>query len=499
MLATPQPFLSELAVRLALVTGVLAVILVLGATEIALSWSERSRLDDARRTTMAIGNTLASYLGRVAPTGDRDSLVAGFERWARHDVSSTDATLYLVEHNRLVTASAVDSSLLVPPDPLDSAAHATRTTQVTFRALPEPTWRIALPLTRLTTPIGVLDVSVSAQRLAQWAHTERRRAYALALASALLVALGVSWLIARWVGRPLRELGRVMAAAGQGTDWGPEAAEIGPAEFRLLARRYNALREALIRRERESEARAALLTLEERAHTLDRLAAMAETSASFAHEVGTPLNTVRGHLQLLRSDIEATAGPAVSRVDLLLDQVDRLTGIVRSGLERYSWPAPTPETVDLRHLADRVVHFLEPSFRGAGVRVTVVPSAGWSNPVHARCDPAMVEQILLNLLKNAIEAVRPAGNVTVSVGTDEGKAELLVADDGPGLSSEMRTRLFRPFTTTKGAWGTGLGLTVSRRLARAQKGDLELVPTETGVTWRLSLPLVEAPVEEATR
>jgi signal transduction histidine kinase len=291
----------------------------------------------------------------------------------------------------------------------------------------------------------------------------------------------------------------VMAAAGQGTDWGPEAAEIGPAEFRVLARRYNAMREALIRRERESEARAALLTLEERAHTLDRLAAMAETSASFAHEVGTPLNTVRGHLQLLRSDIAATASPAVSRVDLLLDQVDRLTGIVRSGLERYAWPVPALETVDLRHLADRVVHFLEPSFHGGGVRVSVVPSAGWSNPVQARCDPAMMEQILLNLLKNAIEAVRPAGSVTVSVGAHDTKAELLVSDDGPGLSSEMRTRLFSPFTTTKGAWGTGLGLTVSRRLARAQNGDLELIPTETGVTWRLTLPLVETPVEEAAR
>jgi signal transduction histidine kinase len=176
-----------------------------------------------------------------------------------------------------------------------------------------------------------------------------------------------------------------------------------------------------------------------------------------------------------------------------------LTGIVRSGLERYAWPAPAPEPVDLRQLADRVVHFLEPSFHGGGVRVSVVPSAGWSNPVRGRCDPAMVEQILLNLLKNAIEAVRPAGSVIVSVGVRDGKAELLISDDGPGLSSEMRTRLFSPFTTTKGAWGTGLGLTVSRRLARGQHGDLELVPTETGVTWRLTLPLVEPTMGETTR
>jgi signal transduction histidine kinase len=475
------PFPSGLGVRLAAITGVLAVVLVLGATEIALSLSERSRLDDARREAMAVGNTLAS----------------AFARWAGHDVSNTEATLYLVEDGRLVTVTAVDSSLLVPSGPLDSAALAARTTQVTFRAQPEPTWRIALPL-GAGAPFGVLDVSVSAQRLADWARTERRRAYALALASALLVALGVAWLITRWVGRPLRQLGGAMAAAGQGAEWGPEAAEIGPAEFRLLARRYNALRGALMRRERESEARAALLALEERARSLDRLAAMAETRAGFAHEIGTPLNTVRGHLQLLRSDIADADGPAVARIDLLLEQVDRLTAIVRTGLERSAWPPPQLETVDLRSLAARVLRFLEPSFAAAAVTASLVPTAGWSNPVRAHCDPAMVEQILLNLLKNAIEATQPVGHVTVSVGAREGRAELLVADDGPGLSSEMRAQLFSPFATTKGPRGMGLGLAISRRLARAHDGELELVPTESGVTWRLLLPLVEPSAPETT-
>jgi signal transduction histidine kinase len=181
----------------------------------------------------------------------------------------------------------------------------------------------------------------------------------------------------------------------------------------------------------------------------------------------------------------------VARVDLLLDQVDRLTTIVRMGLERSTWPPPRPEDVDLRALADRVVHFLEPSFAASEVTVSLVPTGGWSNPVRARCDPDMVEQILLNLLKNAIEAARPAGHVRVSVGAVGDRAELLVADDGPGLSREMREQLFSPFATTK-AGGTGLGLAVSRRLARAHDGELELVPTESGVTWRLLLPLTDA-------
>jgi signal transduction histidine kinase len=487
-----------LAARLAVITAVLAVVLVLGATEIALSWSERSRLEDDRREAVVVGNTLASYLTRVAPTGDRDSVVAAFGRWARNDVSGTDATVYLVVDARLETATAVDSSLLVPPGPLDEEAWASRTTRVAFVAAPEPTWRLALPL-GAGVPFGILDVSVSAERLAGWAKTERRRAYVLAVASALLVAAGVAWLIVRWVGDPLRELGSVMAEVREGSGWGSEAPERGPAEFQALARRYNSLRAALIRRERESEARAALLALEERARTLERLAAMGETSASFAHEVGTPLNTARGHLQLLRGDIEHQVPSAVQRVDLLLEQLDRVTAIVRKSLDRYAWPAPKLGDVDVTALAARVLEFLDPSFEAGGVRRELERDAGEFRPVVARCDPAMVEQILLNLLKNAIEAEHTGGRVTVTVGAHDGRAVVLVADDGPGLSAEVQAQLFNPFATTKGpGGGTGLGLTISQRLARAQRGDLVLVPTESGVTWRLTLPIAGAPAEETS-
>lgn len=106
----------------------------------------------------------------------------------------------------------------------------------------------------------------------------------------------------------------------------------------------------------------------------------------------------------------------------------------------------------------------------------------------AWCDPALVEQILLNLLKNAIDAMSPGGRVTITVGTSADGAWLEVADTGPGIAPEARRQLFNPFVTTK-ASGTGLGLAVSRRLARAMGGELVHVPTERGTTWRLTLPV----------
>jgi signal transduction histidine kinase len=276
-----------------------------------------------------------------------------------------------------------------------------------------------------------------------------------------------------------------MAGAHGGATGAPPAPEIGPHEFRLVASRYNELREALAQRERESQSRAALLALQERARGLDRLALQQETAVSFAHEIGTPLNTLSGHLQLLRDDLLSLRQPkAVERVRLLLTQVDRVAGIVRAGLDRGRWPQPYVRTTDLRELAERMLRFLEPSFSDAGVLAEIRPSP----QARAICDPAQVEQILLNLLKNAIEALEPGGRIIVSTGVRDSHALLEVEDNGPGLDPEAQANLFRPFTTTKGTSGSGLGLAVSRRLARGLGGDLEHIPSATGTRWRLTLP-----------
>jgi len=476
--------------RLALLTAVLAVALVLGATELTLRWSEGSRLDDARREALTVANTLASYLTSATPREHRDELIAAFASWAQQDVSGTDAVLYVASGTTLSIASAVDSSLLLPPDALDRTAFRADSTVLAWVTSPYPAWRVAAPIGRHR-PYGVLDVTLSAQRLETQALEERRRAYPLALGAALLVAVGVYGVTARWVGRPLDAIGRAMAAAHEGAGGSPHAPAIGPGEFRALAERYNDLLDALARRERESEGRAALLALEERARGLDRLAVSAATAGEFAHEIGTPLSTMRGHLQLLRDDV-ALAGErrAVERVDLLLEHVDRVTRIVRAGLEEHAWPAPRMEPVDVYALATRLVRFLEPSLDQARVHARVVRAAPQESLPAAHTDAAMAEQILLNLLKNAIEALPAGGHVVVEVGGHDGHVDVDVSDDGPGLPAGVRADPFRPFATTK-ASGTGLGLAVSHRLARALGGELTALAVPAGTRWRLTLPVVE--------
>ena len=239
-----------------------------------------------------------------APTREPASLAQGLEGWSRHGARSRRPWSTCCASRGSCRSARERRPRLHPGRARAYDGLHPRRTEVQLHRGCRPGLASGAAA-RAPRPYGVLDVRVSTRRLQDWARLERRRAYLLAFLSALLVALVVAVLTARWVGRPLASLGTAMAAAHGGATGAPAAPEIGPPEFRELTRRYNRMREALAARERESAARAMLLTLEERARGLDRLALMHETAAMFAHEIGTPLNTVSGHLQLLRDDFEA--------------------------------------------------------------------------------------------------------------------------------------------------------------------------------------------------
>jgi signal transduction histidine kinase len=174
----------------------------------------------------------------------------------------------------------------------------------------------------------------------------------------------------------------------------------------------------------------------------------------------------------------------------VLSQVERVSDVVRHGLDRGAWPPPRSDALDLAELAGRVARFLEPTATAAGITIALVPAQGAQ--VRATGDARFVEHILLNLLKNALEAMHEHGRVELRVARVGSRAALDVQDEGPGIAPEAQARLFEPYVTSKGEHGTGLGLVVSRRLAQAQGGTLELIESARGAHWRLSLPLAEA-------
>jgi signal transduction histidine kinase len=474
--------------RLAIFAACMAAVLVLLTTEVSLALSARSRLEDLRLEALAVASTLADYLDRAAPDGDPGDLENALADWGGLRLRRTFAVIFVLDRRgQLVATTATDSLEQRELTAEDRRAIAERRQVVWQETGARPAWHVAQPLGGRAHLTGLLSLRISSDRLYEWAREERRRNYLLAIAAAVVLGAGIALLTSRWVGTPLQTLGDAMAGAYAGARQGPVAPELGPQEFRALARRYNELRTALAERERESEARAALLALEERARGLERVALVDEASTSFAHEIGTPLNTMNGHFQLLREDLRGLGAPAAARrVDLVLGQVERVTNIVRTWLTRGAWPLPRSRPVDLRQVTQRMLEFMEPSLAAAGVSTLV--ENGIPPRVTVLADSDLVEQILLNLLKNALEAMPKGGQIRLAAGTEGRQAWLTVTDTGAGMSEAVKQQLFHPFTTSKGPLGTGLGLTVSRRLARALGGDLVHEPTPAGTRWRLTLP-----------
>jgi signal transduction histidine kinase len=225
---------------------------------------------------------------------------------------------------------------------------------------------------------------------------------------------------------------------------------------------------------------------EERQAYAEQATAVTTLAAEIAHELKNPLASVKGLADLVGRDLE---GRAAERMNVLRQEVERMQTILDEFLN-FSRPLSplAQDWVDLAALCRDVIALHEgPALeRRAALRLEARPAP------RVRCDRRKVKQILVNLVQNALAASPPGGAVVLEVRRDEGDRALrvLVRDEGPGLSPELAERVFSPGVTTKEG-GSGLGLTVSRQLARQHGGDLTLRPGDggRGCVGELVLPL----------
>jgi two-component system C4-dicarboxylate transport sensor histidine kinase DctB len=216
----------------------------------------------------------------------------------------------------------------------------------------------------------------------------------------------------------------------------------------------------------------------------ERFAAMGKTSAAIAHELKNALNGLGMAVDVILQEPTNTA-----RVERLRPQVvaevTRLTDVVDSLLSFSRTPriARTPE--DLSAVVRRAVELLADVIADRGADVEVLSE----EPLELRCDGHKIQGVVMNLVKNAVEAGR---RVRVTAGAQGAEAMVEVDDDGPGLSDEARRHLFEPFFTTKPN-GTGLGLPTSLRYVEAHGGRLEVDKSALGgARVRVRLPRVQA-------
>lgn len=325
--------------------------------------------------------------------------------------------------------------------------------------------------------------------LAQYDPAPARRA-AWQLAFLMALALAVFAALSFWALRRLL-LGRLVApvtALIEQTD--PERpaqamSHDAPAEVADLATAINALRERIGRHLAEAEEAAHMRNEAlRRLCSEQRLAAVGQLAGEVAHELNTPLSNILGYAQ---SALPAAQDPALREsLETIEAQARRAGQIVRDMLSAARAPAPSLQRVDLDAVCSAFVRLVTPLARKQGVSIALSATG----PVRVRADASRVEQILFNLVSNAMQA----GALDISLTlTDADGPTIAVSDDGPGLPESVRARLFEPFVTTKPAGqGTGLGLAISERLAREMGAELVLGASSRGTVFRLSFPsLVE--------
>jgi signal transduction histidine kinase len=290
---------------------------------------------------------------------------------------------------------------------------------------------------------------------------------------ALLLVAGAGLLVAALFATrltaPLERLGAGAAAVAAG-NLEARVPLSGPTELRVLAESFNTMTESL---------KTTLATSAQR----EALAAVGEFAAGLAHEVRNPLTAMRIDVERALNNAQGTQHALLARV---LDQLDRLDETV-GGTLRMARSGRLPlELLDPMHPIQRAVALLGP----AAARVEIRRRSRESLRVHANA--AALEQLFHNLLRNASEAAGPAGTMTLEAGVTADELHIDVRDDGPGIPAELRDRIFEPFYSTKES-GTGLGLPIAQRIARAHGGDISHIDTERGTLLRVRLPRAAAP------
>jgi signal transduction histidine kinase len=218
---------------------------------------------------------------------------------------------------------------------------------------------------------------------------------------------------------------------------------------------------------------------------MDRLTTLGEVATGLAHEIRHPLASIGGAIEIIEARAPADS-PEAEFSHLAMSEVRRLDRLVWEFL-RYARPhAPEFRLMPLHEVVAQSIVLLRVEAERAHVALDVHSTA---QDIEVSIDPLQIEQVLLNVILNAIQATPPGGRVAVREALDQRDAFVEVIDEGPGIAADHLSSIFRPFFTTRDA-GTGLGLAIAQRIVLSHAGRLEVARTSArGTCFRISLPV----------
>jgi two-component system NtrC family sensor kinase len=320
--------------------------------------------------------------------------------------------------------------------------------------------------------IGILYVGVLEQK-----YTDIEREAILTFlgitVAGILVALGVSYLIAKQVSGPITQ----MVAASKEVASGNLETRVHVQtndELHFLAESFNDMAESLQQRDKDLKDFAT-----ERIMQSEKLALIGQLSANIAHELNNPLQGIVTFSHLLLEENQETDSNTQFSLEKIVGQANRCRDIIRGLLDFSRQRQPDKTFFDVNSIVDDCVSLVEQ--QALFHNIHIIRNLQSDLPM-AVIDPGQIERVFMNLIINAAEAMDGSGHLTISTRENKntGDIEIAFSDTGTGISEENLKKIFDPFFTTKDVGhGTGLGLAISYGLVRSHKGTI-FVESEVG-------------------
>ncbi|MBI3478523.1 MAG: HAMP domain-containing protein [Acidobacteria bacterium] len=317
---------------------------------------------------------------------------------------------------------------------------------------------------------------------------DRHRVLVIAGAGAVAICGVVIVVLASTIQRPMIELQEQMEKVGDGDLTATVSFAKNNDEIGDLGRNFNRMVQQL--REGREEIEHLHRTQMSRA---EHFATLGELATGLAHEIRNPLAGIAGVIEIVGRDLPVTS-PAKAVVKEVRQEISQINRILTDLLETARPRAPEIRTSDLNTTVEHAVMLARQQVISKPIKIEF--TAGQDLP-EVEHDSDQIHQVLLNLLLNSVQAIEGSGLVRVSLLEHDDAVAVTVSDTGRGIPVSHLPNIFRPFYTTKGN-GTGLGLSLARRIVEDHHGHIEVASSsEKGTTFSVSLP-VRQPAEVAS-
>ncbi|MFN0084051.1 MAG: ATP-binding protein [Blastocatellia bacterium] len=373
------------------------------------------------------------------------------------------------------------------------AIDSGETLNLIHRELEREVYSIIAPVRISASRRGAFEISQPADFFRADTSRARRDIAVMTLSLFGAIILVVHLVMRLNVVRPIRDLLTGARIIGQGDLSYRVPVPNNGSEITALAREFNFMAEGLNRQRndagREAEDR---LRLERELRHSERLAVIGRLASGVAHEMGAPLNVIKGRVEMLRDRPGVPEANRLRHLAIIESQAEAIAVIVRQLLTLARPFNLKRESIAVTDLINSVVELIESEAARGGIAV----ETGQADQLHVRGDRALLHQVMMNVCGNALHAMPRGGRLRIEAFPDasSGKApprvRLRVTDTGAGIAPEDLGHIFDPFFTTKEVGqGTGLGLSVSRRIVEEHDGWIEAANREEGgAAFTICLP-----------